>query len=414
MGEATHRWRRAFCKLSQIIMQTEPHEPTLEEYNLNISVYKKYSDKLSYLEGELTNLEQKRGSLYNHLFTFLYCISIFFTFIFFFLVISPKEDFWTSLLGSIFVAILPTLLLQSIFEEIDLLTNLFTFGKFNKLEKATENIKEQTEELKRSTLEKVQPFEKAASDYYQSQLRDFFENNLYKKRSGNQRFEEALSEFSSMIEDLSTMESVFITNSISYWGLQEYRDYLEKRTINHNLQSSKRSETFHSVQNFVKKFSQPRKQWEKQIVAPEKFYRVAHKIDNWDEINKKRRITGQKGEEIAVAIEQEFLSLVGREDLAEKVRHVAKEDGDGLGYDILSFFEDGKEKYIEVKSSKTSLTTPYFISNNELNFLKEHSENAFIYRIFISNDTPELKSEISTEFLQTNEITPSQYIVHTK
>ena len=260
----------------------------------------------------------------------------------------------------------------------------------------------------------MQDFERAASEYYQEQLREFFASNLYKKRSGSQRFEEALSEFSSMIEGLSKMNSVFITNSISYWGLQAYKDYLEKRTINHNLQSSKRSETFHSVRNFVKKFSQPKELEQKKIIAPEKHYRIARRIDNWEEINKKRKLTGQKGEEIAVAIEQAFFESINRKDLADKIRHVAVEDGDGLGYDVLSFFEDGRKKYIEVKSTTASLGSSYFLSSNELGFLKDHNEDAFIYRILVTNDVPEVTTYSSSEVLEKNEIIPVQYIVSGK
>ena len=205
-----------------------------------------------------------------------------------------------------------------------------------------------------------------------------------------------------------------ITTGISYWDLREYKDYLTKRTVNHNLQLSKKSEGLTSIRRFVRRFSEPQEQERKEIVAPENLYRMARKIDNWEEINKKRKLTGQKGEEIAVAIEQEFFESINRKDLADKVRNVASEEGDGLGYDVLSFFEDGREKYIEVKSTTKSLISPFYISRNELKFLQEHDEDALIYRIFISDDVPQLEAKTISEVLEINEITPIQYIVSGK
>ena len=125
-------------------------------------------------------------------------------------------------------------------------------------------------------------------------------------------------------------------------------------------------------------------------------------------------MTGLKGEEIAVVIEQEFFESIGRKDLAQKVRHVSAEDGDGLGYDVLSFFENGKEKYIEVKSTTTSLSSPFYLSRNELGFLNEHNEDAFIYRVLVSDDTPQIMSYSGAEILEKNELIPVQYMVKTK
>ena len=44
--------------------------------------------------------------------------------------------------------------------------------------------------------------------------------------------------------------------------------------------------------------------------------------------------------------------MLGRPDLAEKVIHVSQIEGDGAGYDIKSFHEDGTVKYIEVKTTR--------------------------------------------------------------
>lgn len=59
------------------------------------------------------------------------------------------------------------------------------------------------------------------------------------------------------------------------------------------------------------------------------------------------------------------------------------------GYDILSFELDDNdeyvEKYIEVKSTKGSESTPIDITDNEMEFAKRHIDNYYIYRIVNSD-----------------------------
>jgi Family of unknown function (DUF6416) len=52
---------------------------------------------------------------------------------------------------------------------------------------------------------------------------------------------------------------------------------------------------------------------------------------------------GEKGEELVIGYEREWLRQRGRPDLADAVRWTARQDGDGLGYDVLSFDVDGHE-----------------------------------------------------------------------
>ncbi|OGH32561.1 MAG: hypothetical protein A2953_02915 [Candidatus Levybacteria bacterium RIFCSPLOWO2_01_FULL_36_54] len=398
--------------MTQIRLQ----EPTLEEYNLDASIYKDYREKNARLEEKVRNLEKTQKSLWVII---VYALTLVSTlslswYIFPKLAFLPYLLFGTKDWDAIWYLIVFYSGLLFIVYIFEFIANIISFGKLSKIKGLINKTLEEIEELKRATSQKVQPFEKAASDYYQAQLRDFFETNLYKKRSGSQQFEEALSEFSSMIEELSTMNSIFITNNTSYWDLRKYKNYLEERTINHNFQSSKKSESLNSVRNFVRTFSKPQEQEQREVVAPEKLYRTARKIDNWEEINKKRKITGLKGEEIAVAIQQDYLESIDRSDLADKVRHVSVVDGDGLGYDILSFFEDGREKFIEVKSTTTSLKSPFYLSRNELGFLNDHNEDYFLYRILVSNDVPQIEIYSSPEVLEMNEILPVQYMVQAK
>jgi hypothetical protein len=385
--------------------ETESQKLTLEEYKYEVFVYKKYKEKLHDLKEELTRLE-KEESEYRRCPPLLYwslCVS--FTWIF---VVNEKN-----FLGGLFLSLLLAGLACGYIGILlpDYISNLLNLGRLNKVKRLSEENRkhiERIEGLKEEIYKKIELFEKTICDNYQIQLAEFFDQNLYKKRSGGQKFEEALAEFSSTIEEISPINSALVTNHIF---LDEYKEYLKKRTINHNFQASKKSEGLTSVRSFVKSISEPQKQ--KEIISPEKLYWTARKIDNWDEINQKRRINGKKGEDIVMALEKDFLESIGRKDLSDKIRHVSVEDGDGLGYDILSFFGDGKEKYIEVKSTTSSIETPYLISRNELSFLREHLDDSFVCRVVVSDEGPRYEMR-SARIVVASELIPTQYLVSAK
>src|ERR1700735_5095932 len=74
------------------------------------------------------------------------------------------------------------------------------------------------------------------------------------------------------------------------------------------------------------------------------------------------RKLGLAGEEFVVGTERERLLLARKGELAQKVTWVSNYQGDGLGYDIVSFTEAGAEIHIEVRTTKGSIGTPFFIS----------------------------------------------------
>lgn len=94
------------------------------------------------------------------------------------------------------------------------------------------------------------------------------------------------------------------------------------------------------------------------------------------------RKLGELGEGLVVKFEKQRLTASGRSDLARQVVHVAKELGDGAGYDVLSFSDDGREIFIEVKTTKAGPRTDFLISANEIAFSSEHAEQYQLYRLF--------------------------------
>ena len=99
---------------------------------------------------------------------------------------------------------------------------------------------------------------------------------------------------------------------------------------------------------------------------------------------------GYAGEEFVLNFEHFRLHSLGHKALADKVEHVAKTKGDGLGYDILSFDPSGREKFIEVKTTAFGKETPFFISRGEVKFAQNHAEEFHLYRLFEFRKNPKL------------------------
>jgi hypothetical protein len=72
---------------------------------------------------------------------------------------------------------------------------------------------------------------------------------------------------------------------------------------------------------------------------------------------------------------------------------------------------DGGTKYIEVKTTRGSVATSFFISANEVEFAKRHRDNFHLYRVYEYEDsTSSGRFYVGTgEVEQVFELTPTQY-----
>lgn len=91
---------------------------------------------------------------------------------------------------------------------------------------------------------------------------------------------------------------------------------------------------------------------------------------------------GLAGELVVAESEARILHLSGHPKLANRVEHVAQTQGDGLGYDVLSFDPDGRERHIEVKTSKHGVLTPFFVTDNEVRVSEREPETYWLYRLY--------------------------------
>lgn len=419
-------------------MDNSKKEPRLEEYELDANSYEKSRSQVATIRNELNKI--------------------------------PKNYYdYNSTLGNVLVfgGILVGFFLKSwvvfiicfiaglIVAEIEITNKKREEEKKNEIKKR--NFENELQLIKN----KILPFEENSVDYYRNYLNNFHKENLYKKHSGSEKFEHSLSEFSSLIDEVDEINKKLIFKHIYTY---EYSSYLSSRLISHSYQKNAKQH-FASFKNIDTKPSESNSQnknitnfaeisehnFDKKeneentflsdmlnifndeidnannsttenkniintidVISPYKKYSTPRKID-WESINKNKAVTGMRGEEIVMEIEQNYLKSIDREDLAVKVRHASKTDGDGLGYDILSFFLDGQEKYIEVKSSKNSNSNSFNITDNELDFMKENKDNYQIYRLFNVGNTdgefPTLKIDTASDILNYKKIIPSQYLV---
>lgn len=101
----------------------------------------------------------------------------------------------------------------------------------------------------------------------------------------------------------------------------------------------------------------------------------------YDKIDRQNKMNGNFGELWAINFEKDRLRELNID--TDLVRHAAKEDGDGCGYDIKSVENDGKTpRYIEVKTTTGDETQLIYFTDNELAFSMHNKEHYYIYRVY--------------------------------
>lgn len=113
----------------------------------------------------------------------------------------------------------------------------------------------------------------------------------------------------------------------------------------------------------------------------------------------RNRSLGRAGELLVLEVEARRLHTAGKKTLSERVEHVAETQGDGLGFDILSFENSGKERLIEVKTTSFGEATPFYVTRNELARSERDSDQFHVYRVFDFRRQPrifDLPGAIST------------------
>lgn len=103
---------------------------------------------------------------------------------------------------------------------------------------------------------------------------------------------------------------------------------------------------------------------------------------NYLEREARNQALGMAGECFVLRYEAARLIADGQERLAAKIEHTSQIRGDQAGFDILSFDSDGRERLIEVKTTKYGEDTPFFLTRNEVVASVRHGNQYHLYRIF--------------------------------
>ncbi len=122
---------------------------------------------------------------------------------------------------------------------------------------------------------------------------------------------------------------------------------------------------------------------------PEGLERLIRKFDPVER-DFRNRALGRAGEELVLNTERRRLADHGAHRLADQVRWVADLDGDGAGYDILSFEPDGRRRLIEVKTTTGVATTPFFLTRNEEAFAREKPDEFRLARVYDFTRSPRM------------------------
>ncbi len=100
-------------------------------------------------------------------------------------------------------------------------------------------------------------------------------------------------------------------------------------------------------------------------------------------IDAENRRLGRMGEEWAREFEARRLTdLARRPDLAKRIVWVSDIEGDGVGYDLRSFNDDGSQRLIEVKTTGLGKYFPFYVSPNEVAVSEREAQQYHLYRVF--------------------------------
>jgi hypothetical protein len=142
---------------------------------------------------------------------------------------------------------------------------------------------------------------------------------------------------------------------------------------------------------------------------PTRFFRI-----DFVRRDAENRKLGRLGEEFVVEFERMRLREEARRpDLAKRVDWIAATRGDGAGYDVESFNDDGTPRLIEVKTTGLGKHFPFFVTSNEVR-CSERKAGAFqLYRVFDFAREPHLYA-LPGALTASCDLEPTQYRARVK
>ena len=103
---------------------------------------------------------------------------------------------------------------------------------------------------------------------------------------------------------------------------------------------------------------------------------------DYEKSNRQNKLIGNLGELLVMQYEQERL----KDKKNKNPDHKSVKDGDGLGYDILSYDDSGNEIFIEVKTTTGNYNSTFYITQNELECSNRYPDKYCLYRLYDFDD----------------------------
>ena len=111
---------------------------------------------------------------------------------------------------------------------------------------------------------------------------------------------------------------------------------------------------------------------------------------NYLQMEALNRSLGDAGEALVMEFERARLLGEGKDRLARNVEHVSNTVGDHAGFDIRSYEVSGRDRFIEVKTTRYGKLTPFYISTGEVRFSEANAHAYHLYRLFKFRQRPKL------------------------
>ena len=226
------------------------------------------------------------------------------------------------------------------------------------------------------------------ADYFEM-LEKELKGIAYNKSTHRRRLAEFLTERNEGAIEFKhqNISAALIKNGIPYingykprWN---YQNMLEEKTLNYFNRNN-------HIENTLDQFIQstnfsswivPPPELISRVMEPQGAYDTTPIKKNYLELEQKNISIGFAGEKLAMEFEKWKLNNEGFPHLADKVEWVSQYD-DTAGFDILSKSHDGKDIFIEVKTTTLGKDTPFFFSKRENDFSEQKRKDFNLYRVF--------------------------------
>ena len=211
-----------------------------------------------------------------------------------------------------------------------------------------------------------------------------------------------------MIGDLNNYKSIYESIINDPVGIPLIENLVD--TVFEKEDSEKTTDYNYEIKEFIPNFKRT------EIKPSNKEKGENNSNNNRENYSLPSKKVGNAGEEHVYNFEFNYLSKIGRSDLASKIVKQYEDLTNFPGYDIQSFDDQGNKVYIEVKSTKSEKRDSFEISRNEIKSARKYKNKYFIYQVVNALKDPKILRKIKDpiSYVDRNEIDLDPWIYQMK